>query len=625
MRHIICIALFFSTILFAKSPSNPIAEVVKIRGEVTQLSIGVRFARAVALGDKFEEDTSIVTGPKSFVKIKFIDNSEINIGPESKIIITAMKKDSVGIISLLKGRIRTEVEKNSDKPRENKFFIKTRSAALGVRGTDFQTIYNPENKMTSLLTFKGEVAMAKIDENSYEKLEQSTVKVIERDEVTKVPEIKKSIIKNTDEIEVLNKVLSNKAAVLVPPGQNAFSSDVLKKPSLPVKISPVQFEALYKNQDLEEKSVKNLNLESGSNENIKTTLKTSNQVAPSEGFYNAKTGDFAPKSGGFIDLNTALYVAPGNDAKLDSKTGVYVSNKIGNIDSDTGQYVAPKGLALDAKKGFILAEAESGLKAEKQPELIALKEDLNQSIAKDQVIGAAPEIAKIYNINEKFIRDRLSIAVWSMNQSIKANKNSTNSPYSELNSSGSVRFQIDWQMASSGRFSPLVGIDYSTVKFDELGPKGVTETSSNLLGLSYGVQYAFSQKFNFYSKFGLHQEHYLDQTSTQWPLAYTLQKVVVTRLTAGANAEFWSNEKWSADLNAAFLFTFKKRINNLIINNGTGFILEALTKYKLSDRKWLALGLKLENQNQEINGSTASTNRQERSTSGLELKYIADF
>ena len=624
MRLIICISLYIPTILFANTSSETIAEVVKMRGEVTQLSPGARMARAVGIGDKFLEDTSILTGPKSFVKIKFVDNSEINLGPESKIVITEMKKKSSGIISLLKGRIRTVVVKDSARPNSNKFYVKTRTAALGIRGTDFQTIYNPDNKMTSLLTYRGEVAMAKLDESTYQNLEQDKVLTIERDEVTKVPEIKKIAVSHFNEQDELNKILKSKATVLVPSGQNSFSSESLKKSSLPVKISPVQLEALYKNQEFQEKASANLNLQSATDAIFKPTLKVANQVAPIEGLYNEKTGDFAPKAGGFIDVNTGLYVAPTSDAKLDSKSGVYIANKIGDIDTDTGQYIAPKGLILDAKKGFILAEGEGDAKVEKKPELLALRQDLNNSIAKDVVVGGnTEEAAKVFNTNEKFIRDQISFSMWSMNQNITSNKNSSDGAYLNLDSVGSLRFKVDWQMATNNRFSPLIGIDYSIVNFEGKTSKGITLVSKKLLGLSYGVQYALSRKFNLYSKFGLHQDHYLNQTAVG-NNTYNLSKVVISRLTLGVNAELWSSDKWSIDGNAAGLFTFRKRINNLVVNRGSGFILEVLPKYKLSEKKWLGLGLNIENQTQKIQNSI-STNNEDRNTKGLELKYISNF
>ncbi len=608
------------SILFAATQGNPIAEVVKIRGEATQLSPGAHLARAVALGDKFIEDTSIVTGPKSFLKIKFIDNSELNVGPESKIVISEMKKDSVGIISLLKGRIRTEVEKDAN-PHGNKFFIKTRTAALGVRGTDFQTIYNPENKMTSLLTYKGEVAMAKVDEKTYQRLEDAPSKVVVRDEVTKTPEIKEVPAKKLDEVSELNKILNSKSTVLVPPGQNSFSSDSLKKASLPVKISPVQLEALYRNQDFKEKSAENLNLKSAEETaGLKPTLKVAEQKAPAEGLYNAKTGDFAPKSGGFIDLATGLYVAPDKDAKLDEKSGVYVAKKTGEIDADTGQYVAPKGLILDAKKGFVL-EGD----AEKKPELLALKEDLNKDIAKDIVVGGEALFQEPpFNINEKFIRDRIVLSVWGLHQSINSNGNSNGMNHMGIDSKSSVRFGLDWQMSTNNRFSPTVGVDYSILDFG--GKMGINQTSKKLFSLRFGTLYALSKNVNLYANIGLHQDHYLDQVINTGGFfsSFELKKIVTTRISAGANAEFWRSRKWSLDASLGGVFIFRKRINNFVTEPGGGIAFEVLPKYNIADNKWIGLGLSVENLHQNVSGNGGRSSM-DRKSDGLELKYISDF
>ena len=65
------ITLLVPSLCSSETKGPFIAEVVRIRGEATQLSPGAHLARAVAIGDKFVEDTSIVTGPKSFLKIKF--------------------------------------------------------------------------------------------------------------------------------------------------------------------------------------------------------------------------------------------------------------------------------------------------------------------------------------------------------------------------------------------------------------------------------------------------------------------------------------------------------------------------------------------------------------------------
>ncbi|MBP9679913.1 MAG: FecR domain-containing protein [Bacteriovorax sp.] len=620
MRPIFFNLLFILSFLFnttVQAKPTPIAEVVKIRGEATELSPGSKMARNVVLGDKFIEDTSVLTGPKSFLKMRFIDGSEMNLGPESKIIISEMKQNSVGIISLLKGRIRTEVQKDAN-PTGNKFFVKTRTAAMGVRGTDFQTIYNPDNKMTSLLTYKGEVALAKVDEKTFEKIQNAAQKEVVRNEQTNSPEIKEIPAKRLDETEELNKILKSKTTVVVPSGQNAFSSDTLKKASLPVKISPLQLEALYKNQDFQEKAAANINQKGAGDEaSKKGSLKSAAQVAPAEGFYNDKTGDFAPKSGGFIDLATGLYVAPDSEAKLDSLTGVYVSKKIGSIDADTGQYVAPKGLVLDAKKGFVL-DGDS----EKKPELLALREDMNRTIAKDLVIGS--EVLKgneSFNINEKFIRDRVAVSLWGMGQNIKSNASQSNSPYLELDSSDALKLALEWSMASNNRFSPIVGLDYSILNYSGKMAKGVTQTSKKTLGLSLGAEYAMTKNINLYAKLGLHQNHYLNQSAVD---AYNLEKIVLTRFSSGLNAEIWRQDRWGVDGKLEGLLTFRKRINNLIVHPGTGFSLGLFSKYRLGERKWLALGFSFEQQNQRV-VSANFENRMERKSSGPELKYLADF
>jgi hypothetical protein len=162
---LLCLTIFFlfSPQIYAK---KVIAYVSKVRGHVTVLPPGAIKARRVIKNQKLYEDSSILTTAKSFVQVRYLDGSTLNLGPKSKIVLVELKKKTgVGVISLLKGKIRASIAKRSAQNRngKNKFFVKTRSAALGVRGTVFQTTFNPQNDVTSLLTFEGKVAIAKID------------------------------------------------------------------------------------------------------------------------------------------------------------------------------------------------------------------------------------------------------------------------------------------------------------------------------------------------------------------------------------------------------------------------------------------------------------------------------
>src|SRR5690606_13003721 len=88
--------------------------------------------------------------------------------------------DGPGLVSLLKGKMRSQIV--PDNTNNDKYIIRTRTAAMGVRGTDFQSTFNPENRATSLVTFKGQVAMARLDTPAHELERTESTISVERDE-----------------------------------------------------------------------------------------------------------------------------------------------------------------------------------------------------------------------------------------------------------------------------------------------------------------------------------------------------------------------------------------------------------------------------------------------------------
>jgi len=606
---------FFACSVYA---DNFVAEAIKLRGEATQLSPGARAARAVELGDKFLEDTSILTGPKSFIKIKFKDNTEINLGPESKIVISEMKSNSPGVISLLKGKIRTEVEKNKSADAPNKFFIKTRTAAMGVRGTEFQTIYNPENRVTSLLTYKGEVAMAKIDESTYRKLEDLDANIeVVRNENTNDVEIKK-IDSAVDTSKELNKILAKSEAVVVPPGQNAMASDGLKKATLPVKINPVQLNALYKNEEFHEKDSGNYNpVNPNDTKAIKPILNTAPQQAPLEGVNNLVTGDFAPKAGGLIDLKTGLYVAPDVSAKLNEELGVYVSDKNGKLDQETGEYVAPTGIKLDPTKGFVLENKSE------DPKVLALKDDLNKSIARDVVIVEKLEQDNkpLFDINEKFIRDELTVAFMPKTQNLKVNPNQKNANFFDLKADKTTyNLNLDWKMSSAKRFRFLVGGAIKNHQFGKSLAANMSQESGKMIDLYSGAMYSLTRNVDVFSTLGVYQDHYLNKSSS----SYTLKRVALMKLKIGFASQFFEDSIIPVDFDVYGSMNFRKKLNTLKIKEGTGLGLKLGTNYKLSEYRRIGLGLFAENHNNRVTGDVGE-NRLERSDNGIYLNYLLKF
>ncbi len=349
--------------------ANKVAKVIVLKGEVQEMSSGKN--RTLKKGDWVIEGSTLHSSARSFVKLLFIDKSQMNLGANSEMVIKEFPKNKAGIINLIRGKVRAKVTKDYmqiDKSN-SKLFIKTKTAAMGVRGTDFQVFYNPSNKVTSLLTFEGAVAMTKISEQfSGRKVNQQS----------------------------LERQLNAPKAVMVRQGQYSGSTPGKSRVSEPVKISPTQLESLRGSNENsaggseEKSSTKNTKkgrsmvppgidpkkLSQVSNSSVdaalgstvgkesfkKVKMKTQDYIAkarqdgpPPEGFEDKRTGAHAPTSGGFIDSRTGLYIPPPEGSSFDANNGVYIpSPEVGSLDSETGAYIAPEGLAPSVKEGKLV-------------------------------------------------------------------------------------------------------------------------------------------------------------------------------------------------------------------------------------------------------------------------------
>ena len=339
------ICLVFSSYTMADK-----AKVLIVKGDVTKLAPGMIKAEPVKRGEYLIEDTSIVTSDKSFIRVQFSDKSTMNIRPKSMVVINKMPKKKANMVNLLTGLIKAQVKKTTKKETKTKLVIKTRTAVMGVRGTKFQTMYNASNRSTSLVTVEGNVAMVK----------EATMKKKIAEIVNKDPSISLN-----DDIQAIDEVFeTSKEVIEVKEGTYSGVAEKVAKPTTPIKIAPVQYNALAKSM--------------GSKKKAEDVMKLGDE----------KVSDV--KSGGVIDFETGLYVEPAKDAKFNEKTGTYeLSNDIGKIDSKTGDYIPPKGIKIDPKKGFVLdkeviAEVSS---SEDKDRLASTLSKLNKSTEKQIIVN----------------------------------------------------------------------------------------------------------------------------------------------------------------------------------------------------------------------------------------------
>lgn len=360
----------------ASSAHNYIASIFKLRGEASMLGPHDLQAIPVKRGLKLKADTSILTGPSSFVIIKYTDNSRVTLGPKSKIVIKKKLDHTRNVVNLLIGNVKASIDKRkkSKYKRKNKFIIKTRTAAMGVRGTEFKTSYNPANKITSLVTFEGKVAMVKLDKHK---------------------EIVKMKNQAVPTVEVnLDKELEKKNVVVVEVGRYAGVSPNLKGATKPVVISPKQFTLMKLNTTLTrdnhpKKEVFKEELE----KTKKTFAKLKLTKKDSETKFDPKQGSLQLLAGGFVDEESGLYIPPQTRSVYDKKLKVFkVTSKIGTVD-DSGHYIPPKGLKLDADKGFV-PDGKDQINA------VALARNLNRNIAGQMVKPKKSSKAKLDDIEE---------------------------------------------------------------------------------------------------------------------------------------------------------------------------------------------------------------------------------
>ncbi len=181
------------------------------------------------------EGSIVKTGPRSFVKLVFLDKSLMNLGANTGIKIASFTKNSPGIINLIRGQIRSQVTKDymeMEDKNKSKLFMVTKTAAMGVRGTDFQVNFEDDAEETALVTFEGLVAMNKLDTD-----------VREREFTPRE----------------LDKILERKERVLVKAGELSAVNRESRKIDSPVKLESKSFIDLYKSQVPKEKMFINEN------------------------------------------------------------------------------------------------------------------------------------------------------------------------------------------------------------------------------------------------------------------------------------------------------------------------------------------------------------------------------
>jgi len=129
------------------------AAAVETKADSKTLTVGAD----IFIGDR------VVTGPEGQVQIKFTDQTELVVGPNSALLIEdylLRNDESAGkfAINALSGTFRF----TTGRAPKDRYIIKTPTGTIGVRGTSFD--FNSATQETRVLLYHGQVVLCNLDD-----------------------------------------------------------------------------------------------------------------------------------------------------------------------------------------------------------------------------------------------------------------------------------------------------------------------------------------------------------------------------------------------------------------------------------------------------------------------------
>jgi hypothetical protein len=193
----------FVAILMAVASVTALAQIAAAQGRPSAASVvnssgDTRLMRPSALltplrpGEQIRAGDRVLTGEDGRVELRFMDGAVVAVQPRSDFKVDEFRYDRDGersFLSLARGAIRTVTGAIGKRVHED-FRLKTPTATIGIRGTDFETIETfcgaagcaPEQSPgLTVIVYKGRVAVSN-DVGTTEVPEGSTLRVRARSE-----------------------------------------------------------------------------------------------------------------------------------------------------------------------------------------------------------------------------------------------------------------------------------------------------------------------------------------------------------------------------------------------------------------------------------------------------------
>jgi len=351
-----------------------VAVVQMMRGKVSVLYGSA--SAPVKQGDWIKEGGVIKTSEKSIAKLVFIDKSSINVAPNSEMKVEKFSKTEAGLLDIVKGKIRAEVTKDyleMNQGQKSKLFVKSPSAVMGIRGTEFVFAHNHLNNTSSAILIEGEVAFSKLgsgERPSYNQLDR----IVERDNIqirggefsVAAPTAKAATIPAVLNVKQMESIKSNSDFSGTSNNPNQVKADDAKEkrglvpPGLSGKVVASENVELKKVGEAAANENGRSIASEKANDKAVDNASANSAIAKAEGFIT-NDGKVKPANGSFLDISTGVVVAPPDDSQYDPGTNTFIpSSKAGDV-SSSGDYLPPKNVEIKADGLVVKVEVMEGV------------------------------------------------------------------------------------------------------------------------------------------------------------------------------------------------------------------------------------------------------------------------
>jgi hypothetical protein len=138
-----------------------------VKGDVTYKSHGAKKFKKARINKKICQGDLVKTAKEARAKVVMADQNELNISPDTELLIEVYQDNKQAVLNVLNGKVRSNVKQKYQDNKQSHYRVKTKSAVAGVRGTEFLAGFDRATNRAQVITFEGEVAVGKMEGGNF--------------------------------------------------------------------------------------------------------------------------------------------------------------------------------------------------------------------------------------------------------------------------------------------------------------------------------------------------------------------------------------------------------------------------------------------------------------------------